>query len=654
MKKALLTVVAAMATFAMSALTESSQRIALRLGSDFSTGMEFPMEKITAAGGMRAQESSLSMEYTPAESPYTYTGLNEEKAGMMLAESFQLTPAVAQRFAGNEITAVFFYTGMNEVASTKDNIVNTIKKATLFLAEDLQDFKPFYTQTVDLPLDGLTLVSFELDTPYMIEADKPIYVGYYYALSSAKDNTLIVDAIDHGTDISGGWLGIKAAPTTDVPEPEWEFDNYSDQIGFFCLGAVITGDNLPKNEVSAKLLDTPQPTAYQGNEFGVEFTLQNDGANPVESIEVEVTVGNNEPVVETFSLQPLGYGKRAYGPFSGLSYDVPSIEQVPITLTITKVNGNPNNSATPTVTGEVQILPTGKGFMRNVLLEEFTGTWCGYCPQGIVTMEALRETYTDGDVIPVAVHNSDQMTSDTYSVVDRTYSTGYPSAVMNRQRYATIYPPEVCFDDIDNYMACPAPAKVTATAHFNSKKTGIIFDTKTSFTFDNDKASTDYILSFGITEDNVGPYAQNNGFAGTGNIPGWGDKPAKVETIYNDVARQYNTSRGITGSVPESVEYGVEYDFSYEMKFLAASKISNKDNLNAIVYLINRKNGVVENACMIKAAQLGGVDDVMADSEFDPNAPVEYYNLQGIRVEEPQNGLFIRRQGNNAKVVVVD
>lgn len=37
----------------------------------------------------------------------------------------------------------------------------------------------------------------------------------------------------------------------------------------------------------------------------------------------------------------------------------------------------------------------------------------------------------------------------------------------------------------------------------------------------------------------------------------------------------------------------------------------------------------------------------------DENAPVEFYNLQGIRVENPANGIFVRRQGNNVTKVVI-
>ncbi len=43
----------------------------------------------------------------------------------------------------------------------------------------------------------------------------------------------------------------------------------------------------------------------------------------------------------------------------------------------------------------------------------------------------------------------------------------------------------------------------------------------------------------------------------------------------------------------------------------------------------------------------------IADITVDENAPVEYFNLQGVRVANPENGLYIRRQGNKATKVLV-
>lgn len=48
--------------------------------------------------------------------------------------------------------------------------------------------------------------------------------------------------------------------------------------------------------------------------------------------------------------------------------------------------------------------------------------------------------------------------------------------------------------------------------------------------------------------------------------------------------------------------------------------------------------------------ELAGVEDITAD---DLNAPVEYFNLSGIRVDNPANGLYIRRQGSKVEKVIL-
>lgn len=49
----------------------------------------------------------------------------------------------------------------------------------------------------------------------------------------------------------------------------------------------------------------------------------------------------------------------------------------------------------------------------------------------------------------------------------------------------------------------------------------------------------------------------------------------------------------------------------------------------------------------------GGSTAITEIEVIDENAPVEYYNLQGVRVENPANGLYIRRQGSNVTKVIL-
>lgn len=48
-----------------------------------------------------------------------------------------------------------------------------------------------------------------------------------------------------------------------------------------------------------------------------------------------------------------------------------------------------------------------------------------------------------------------------------------------------------------------------------------------------------------------------------------------------------------------------------------------------------------------------GVKGIAIDSDADANAPVEYYNLQGMKIANPENGIYIRRQGSKVSKVVV-
>ncbi|MCM1348445.1 MAG: hypothetical protein NC338_03455 [Firmicutes bacterium] len=54
-------------------------------------------------------------------------------------------------------------------------------------------------------------------------------------------------------------------------------------------------------------------------------------------------------------------------------------------------------------------------------------------------------------------------------------------------------------------------------------------------------------------------------------------------------------------------------------------------------------------------AELAAIGEIAVETEVDVNAPVEYFNIQGIRVngENLPAGLYIRRQGNKATKILV-
>lgn len=62
------------------------------------------------------------------------------------------------------------------------------------------------------------------------------------------------------------------------------------------------------------------------------------------------------------------------------------------------------------------------------------------------------------------------------------------------------------------------------------------------------------------------------------------------------------------------------------------------------------KNGGKQPCLYIKIykADSSSISDIVAE-----DAPIEYFNLQGIRVANPENGLFIKRQGNKVTKVIM-
>lgn len=77
-------------------------------------------------------------------------------------------------------------------------------------------------------------------------------------------------------------------------------------------------------------------------------------------------------------------------------------------------------------------------------------------------------------------------------------------------------------------------------------------------------------------------------------------------------------------------------------------------NLNAATEItdctLTLEYAVYANSAILTIEGNAGVDNVIVD---DANAPVEYYNLQGVRIAEPSNGLYIRVQGAKTEKVVI-
>ncbi len=244
---------------------------------------------------------------------------------------------------------------------------------------------------------------------------------------------------------------------------------------------------------------------------------------------------------------------------------------------------------------------------RKVVVEEATGMWCTYCPEGIVAMEILKEKYPD-NYIGLALHYNDVLAVDEY-VNDLGFEGGFPSGWFNRKYYTS--QPMILIDNngkqeyvathggFESYFVkCleePTYAEVASIVAYDNDK--ITITTKTRFA--KSVANSNYQIAYALIEDNVWEegYYQINKYANSEiAMGGFENLPNKIEDLHFDhvVRAIYDDWQGVAGSVPSTIETGKEYTSIYS--FYLPSTILNYDNVSLITMLIDITTGEIVNA----------------------------------------------------------
>lgn len=86
--------------------------------------------------------------------------------------------------------------------------------------------------------------------------------------------------------------------------------------------------------------------------------------------------------------------------------------------------------------GVIAALTVGaKAQRKNVLLEQHTGAWCGWCPDGTVKVDEIIELY-GSRVIGVKIHTGDAMAIPEQSILADTLGlSGIPTASIDRKSF---------------------------------------------------------------------------------------------------------------------------------------------------------------------------------------------------------------------------
>lgn len=525
-------------------------------------------------------------------------GVGHGQADVFMAGAICIPAEQARQFAGNKIT----YVSVGFGASTP-------KKVTVFLTYDLKE-QPFYTQEARLKVNQFNDVP--LTTPYEFE-DKDVYVGYSIRTTAASDFPIGFDGYTAGANPNGDWY------TSSMDESKllssWRHEG--SEHGNLSLRILVDGDQMAGFQRIANLMNLQVPTFVRPEiAFAPTLVVQNNGAADITSLGVTTKISDEAEIVKTLTLSPaLVSGECRIIELPGITTNATG-QDIPMTVTLTKVNGD-TNQATDGVAITTTLVSSKYLMNRTCVIEEGTGQWCGWCPRGYVALENMREKYTDGSYIGIAVHRmsggdpkTDVMHCSSYDSFAYANFSSYPTAVYNRITKYAISPEST--QDVYNYVtALPANAFIKISAEYaddthKDVKVYVIGESP------KDMNSHKYGVAIVLTEDNVGPYNQNNYYAGgsSGKMGGFESMSSYPKVMFNDVARDIFDWQGNRTAFPAQIKANTPY--LYE-KTVSLANVTNPENANVIALLINTANGEIENAA---SCRIGNMGNMVAVSEI--------------------------------------
>ena len=503
---------------------------------------------------------------------------------------------------------------------------------------------------LEMPTKGTEMkyVRCELDRPYTIPKGGT-YVGYSLTVNEVSNlhpASLVPIVTALGAKEGGFWLH------TSRSFLDWK--DRSEDLGVRAMTQVEISGDFMINAVSIAADEELWVAADKENVVNAQaFNL---GLDEVESIKYTTSVGDAVKTdVLTFN-PPIPV---AFASANDISVTLPSVAELgdyQAYIKLDEVNGMPNEADNAKVAINVKVLPFVP--KRLPLVEEFTGTWCGWCPRGFVAMEYMDVNYPD--FIGIAYHDNDPMAmKGGYPDIN----SGYPSMAFNRAKITDPYyvkgesrgftTPEaweaLCKGNI--------PVGISVEAYKDGENT---VKAKAKVEWVLEPEGKDYRVEYVLVADGLtGPgddfnWWQKNYYSGLAEEPLL-EEFCKADDyvpglVFNDVAILTSGLKGVDGSVQYPV-VGVENVSEYVFDLTKALNVGGKkipydlNRLRVVAFILDMDTdseyGVVVNAAKCNVLDESGKAEITVEGKV---IETQFFDLQGRMLTAPQQGLNICRK----------
>lgn len=568
-----------------------------------------------------------------------------------------------ERFVGMQIAAVRVPIGeMKNISGlkvwlSKELTLETINGKKTNVPDVLSQDAEITGEWVEVPLQQ----------PYTITSDG-IYVGYSFAMDELDDTNKRPVRIT--TELHEGGLFLHTSRSyrswTDV----------SDQCSSLLQ---VELDGAP--QYAAAVL--PGTTTYfgaTGIQNQLTFYVENHGAKGVRNINYTYTYDGQEHTGTYKFQQPLSSVYGVVAPFQMILPVVGKKDYYPLDIKITKVNGQDNEETA----GEAQttISVFDKLPKHRSVVEEYTGTWCGYCPRGYVGLQAMNRLHPD-DFIGLSYHHAElvddrnepmqvMMGTDFPSTVN-----GFPAAWLDRSYQADAYggldaaSKSLGVDQLwQQVCSLLAEADISVDASLSNDKQSVTATATVKFPLEmkNARYGVEYVLvADGLTGTGRDWEQHNYYYNGRQEsseftepeFKQFSEGPEYVSGLrFDDVVIATTRLTGDNQYMPETIAEDQSYDLSATFNLQKVRNVNNDpiiqdvNKLRVVALLIDYNDNTIVNAAKTGYfAAANGIKTVNAAAEMQPSA---VYDLSGRRLASMQKGVNIVRTADGKIIKVVN
>lgn len=337
-------------------------------------------------------------------------------SGTVQRAAIKIPAAKLAKLAGAKVT------GLRSVFGTRN-----LENVSFFVTADLNG-EPLYTQKIS----GFSTnwKDYSLATPFELTGGRDLYFGLEIKCDEdysplAFDRCYGEPGCIYG-ELDGGWSDLSST----------SYGNLNLQI--LVDGAPAFTDATVRMFNADGYYKAGQAYSFQGQLF-------NFGTEPITTFDVHCTVGDGAEQSYTISNVDVKPGEAYNFDLKGLTADTEEYKQV--NVTVDNVNGAADDFADDNRRmGTMFFYPAN--MERAFLVENFTGTSCGNCPQGHIALENAVER-SGQHVVQLAHHSGYE--PDIYTMQEDAYYSsffgvsGAPSFMVNRYTNPSINPSAPAF-----------------------------------------------------------------------------------------------------------------------------------------------------------------------------------------------------------------